>query len=491
MGQLRGTLLAAAVALGSLLGICATNALASATPPPSTPAAVAYQLNAGHTGVTADSVAASPTKRWSDVFPGGVSYPLIVGSRVYVTVAHASTYGTTLYALQAGTGAKLWSVNLGGTYYWSGLTYAAGRVFTVNYDGVMEAFDAVTGATDWSTQLPDQYAFSSPPTAANGYVYTGGAGEGGTAYAVDQANGVVKWTAPVENGDNSSPAVSASGVYVSYACGQSYDFDPSSGAQIWHRSTACEGGGGKTPVLADGFLFVRDLAYPGVLNASTGAMVAQFTTSGPAPAVDSSQIYDLSDSTLTARSLSSGAPAWSFTGDGTLDSAPLVAGGTVIIGGGSGELYGLSSATGAVSWSTNVGAGIPGPDEQDVSPAARAGAGLAGDRPALPRGLLEEDPRDPGAERQDHEQGRDCRPGDEVVSRLVAEAAVGTARGGPPDLESGLLGGGGRRSQSHRDHDGDRSHGAGRDHNPRARATWLGVGRQVRDEPVELSVGAG
>jgi len=291
-------LLAAAVALGSLLGICATNALASATPPPSTPAAVAYQLNAGHTGVTADSVAASPTKRWSDVFPGGVSYPLIVGSRVYVTVAHASTYGTTLYALQAGTGAKLWSVNLGGTYYWSGLTYAAGRVFTVNYDGVMEAFDAVTGATDWSTQLPDQYAFSSPPTAANGYVYTGGAGEGGTAYAVDQANGVVKWTAPVENGDNSSPAVSASGVYVSYACGQSYDFDPSSGAQIWHRSTACEGGGGKTPVLADGFLFVRDLAYPGVLNASTGAMVAQFTTSGPAPAVDSSQIYDLSDSTL-------------------------------------------------------------------------------------------------------------------------------------------------------------------------------------------------
>ena len=132
-------MLAAAVALGSLLGICATNALASATPPPSTPAAVAYQLNAGHTGVTADSVAASPTKRWSDVFPGGVSYPLIVGSRVYVTVAHASTYGTTLYALQAGTGAKLWSVNLGGTYYWSGLTYAAGRVFTVNYDGVMEA----------------------------------------------------------------------------------------------------------------------------------------------------------------------------------------------------------------------------------------------------------------------------------------------------------------------------------------------------------------
>lgn len=54
--------------------------------------------------------------------------------------------------------------------------------------------------------------------------------------------------------------------------------------------------------------------------------------------------------TLTATSLATGSGTWSFSGDGTLDSAPLVAGSTVLIG----------SADG------NDGA-IPAPDEQNVS----------------------------------------------------------------------------------------------------------------------------
>ena len=34
----------------------------------------------------------------------------------------------------------------------------------------------------------------------------------------------VKWTQPVMNGDNSSPAVDASGVDVSNGCGETYSF---------------------------------------------------------------------------------------------------------------------------------------------------------------------------------------------------------------------------------------------------------------------------
>jgi len=76
-------------------------------------------------------------------------------------------------------------------------------VFTVNYSGTLTAFNAATGATDWSRALPGQSAFTSPPTAADGYVYTGGAGSGGTVYAVSEASGQIAWTAAVENGDDS------------------------------------------------------------------------------------------------------------------------------------------------------------------------------------------------------------------------------------------------------------------------------------------------
>jgi outer membrane protein assembly factor BamB len=296
-----------------------------------------------------------------------VSYPLIVGSRVFVTVADSGSYGTSLYALDATTGAIDWGpVNLFGTYYWSGLAFGNDRVYTVNYDGMMEAFSPSTGVRLWATQLPYQWAFTSPPTASNGYVYTGGAGRGGTVYAVNESNGGLAWDQTVMNGDDSSPAVSSTGVYVSYACGQTYDFSPLTGTLVWHRSTACEGGGGKTPVLAAGRLYVRDSSYPAVLSASNGKLLGPFASTGPIPAVDSTQVYDLNGSTLSATSISTGLTAWSFSGDGQLDTAPLDAAGSIFVGSYSGELYRLSAANGQVTWSTNIGAHMTAPDEQDV-----------------------------------------------------------------------------------------------------------------------------
>lgn len=346
---------------GAALAACASTAAAKPSPKPASTPAVAYQLNDGHTGVTPDAMAARPTRRWSVTFAGAVSYPLIADGMVFVTVQDSGGYGTKLYGLSASTGATVEGpFELGGVYNWSGLTYAGGQVFTVNASGVMEAFSTATGGEVWSTQLPGQTLFTSPPTAANGYVYTGGAGSGGTVYAVNQNSGTVAWTGSVENGDHSSPAVSAGGVYVSYACGQTYDFAPLTGQLTWHRNTACEGGGGKTPVLADGRLFVRDFSYPAVLNPSTGSLLAPFASSGPAPAVDQNTVYDLNGGSLAASNVTSGAEDWSFAGDGTLDTAPIEAGGTVFVGGSSGGLYGLSAATGRVTWSTQCRVRDPG-----------------------------------------------------------------------------------------------------------------------------------
>jgi outer membrane protein assembly factor BamB len=359
-------------AVAAMTLVCAFLGVGSAPALAARPA-VAYQLNPAHTGATTDAIAKPPARLWKRSLDGSVSYPLIADGHVFVTVANSSAYGTKLYALNPRTGQTTWGpVSLGGTYYFSGLAYDAGAVFTVNYDGIMQAFDAATGQLRWTTQLPEQWSFTSPPTAHDGYVYTGGAGDGGTVYAVSESTGDVKWTASVENGDDSSPAVSATGVYVSYACGQTYDFAPLTGALIWYRHTACEGGGGSTPVLAHGRLYVRDFEFPAVLKSSNGKLLGPFEASGPAPAVDADQSYDLvggtpnAGGTLSATSLSTGFETWTFKGDGNLDSAPIVAGSTVLIGSGSGRLYGLSSATGKLLWSTKTGAPIYGPDEHNA-----------------------------------------------------------------------------------------------------------------------------
>lgn len=333
-----------------------------------TDAAVAYQGDALHDGAQADALAPPLTKVWSDTFSGPVSYPVIAGGMAYVTVApNPSSYGTTLEALNLTTGAVQWSLPLGGTYFWSALAYDAGQVFALNYNGQLTALDATTGAQTWSVQLPGQTSFTSPPTAANGYVYTGGAGSGGTVYAVSEATGTLAWTASVMNGDDSSPVVTSSGVYVSYACQQAYDFNPTTGALIWHHTSSCEGGGGRTPALAGSQLYVRDPVLGNVvLDAATGNALGTFAA-GPVPALSTSLGYFLSAGTLWAQGLSGGAASWSFTGDGTLSSAPVVANGVVYEGATSGNLYALSASTGAVLWSGNIGSAIPAPDEQNVS----------------------------------------------------------------------------------------------------------------------------
>ncbi|HET6770501.1 MAG TPA: PQQ-binding-like beta-propeller repeat protein [Actinomycetota bacterium] len=339
---------------------------------------VAYQVNVAHSGEQADSTLVPPlNEKWRRTFADSVSYPLIVDGRIFVTVANPDSYGTMLFALDAADGRELWSRSISGTYFWSNAAYDGGRVFVVNFDGVLSAFDAVTGALNWQIQLPGQYAFSSPPTADSGVVYVGGAGSGGTVYAVDETNGAVLWTASVANGDNSSPALSADSVYVSYACAQVYSFARATGALNWHHSTDCSGGGGRTPVLSRGRLYVRDFVTnpPGyVFDAGSGNVIRRYSAD-PAPAFSGRYGFFLDNHRLSGRPASNPRVNWSFTGDGGLSTAPLVANGYVYVGSSSGTLYALS-LIGEEVWSTNLGASILGPDEHNVSqPLTGMGAG--------------------------------------------------------------------------------------------------------------------
>jgi outer membrane protein assembly factor BamB len=337
------------------------------TPTPSGPGqAVGYQIDPAHTGSQFDNTVSPPlTQRWSRDLGSGVSYPLIVGGKVFVLA------GTNLYALNGTNGATMWGpIDVGNS---RGLAYDSGRVFAVNRDGLLRGFDATTGTQVWTRQLQGQ-AFTSAPSAMGGTVYVPGVS---TLYAVSTQDGTIKWSTPNAGGDQSSPAVTTTGVYVSYSCNNAFALSPSTGAVIWHHTSSCFGGGGRTPVFYNERVYIRDSSLDDVaLDSATGIPVADFFAFA-APAFHGSTAFILTPLfTLEARDISSGTLKWSFAGDGNLSSAPIVVNGIVYVGSTGGKLYALDQNTGTNVWTGTVGASVNRPDEHNLStPLTGLGAG--------------------------------------------------------------------------------------------------------------------
>lgn len=337
--------------------------------------AVNYQINAMHTGSINSPGLTPPLKqKWSVNFGQNISYPIIADGKVFVTVRNASIYGTKLYALDGATGAIVWGpIDMLGGSYWSALCYENGHVFAMSGDGMLRAFDAANGNLVWAKQLPGQYSFSAPPTVYQGVIYTSGAGSGGTAYAISAETGNVLWTTGVANGDKSTPAVTNEGVYLSYSCPNVYKLNPTTGALIWRYAPGCSGGGGKTPALYNGRLYVRDYLPDYIFDAQTGAHIGSFVSksipvfSGNMGFFLNGPKYFGSSGTLEGRDVNSNSVVWTFAGDGYLQSGLLVVNDYVYVGSDTGKLYALEATTGQQVWSTNVGTGIPYIDEQNSS----------------------------------------------------------------------------------------------------------------------------
>ncbi|MGA2019724.1 MAG: PQQ-binding-like beta-propeller repeat protein [Candidatus Sulfotelmatobacter sp.] len=330
---------------------------------------VTYQITPNHTGAIQTKGVTPPLAvKWSVAVVGTASYPIIADGMVFVIGGGSDSTPSTIYGLNGTTGATVWTQPIPeGFGSWIGAAYENGNLFVITtqtppFDaGGIFAFAASDGHEVWSANMAGQYSFSSSPTALNGVVYTGGAGDGGTVYAVSEKNGETLWTGSVENGDSSNPAVTASGVYVSYACPQTYRFNPKTGKQAWHYSGPCEGGGGETVAVYDGLVYVRDLLdnYPtdGItLSASTGGVVGGFNSEYMPAFLGKTAFYTEAD-TLTAVNLSTGDTLWTAVASAgeTYSCSPIVVNGVVYTGTSTGNLIGYRSATGKQVVSMNVG----------------------------------------------------------------------------------------------------------------------------------------
>lgn len=331
--------------------------------------AVAFQINASHSGTINFASASLPTaSAWSVTLDGPPSYALIAAGKVYVTVSIANN--SELVALDQSTGATVWGpIVISGP---ANAAYDADTVFVVSgiagNPGLMQAFDAATGQSTWSTALTGQYGFSSGPTAADGFVYTDGAGSGGTLYAINESNGATAWTQEVNNGDDSTPAITADGVYVAFPC-WIYDFRPATGETIWFQDTGCDGGGGGTTLVANGVLYAPTGAGTNngeTLTAENGSVLGSYVSDN-VPAIGATMGFFLQSGTLRGINLSSNFVIWSFAGDGNLTTSPILVNQYVFIGSTSGNLYALDASTGQQLWSTNLGAALPQGARYDTS----------------------------------------------------------------------------------------------------------------------------
>jgi outer membrane protein assembly factor BamB len=342
-------------------GVEGTDGGWSTQPFPLTGNAVTYQVDVAHTGHNADTSLTPPlTKLWSRDFGAIVTYPLVVGDTIFLTTE--GTYRTTplLHAFDARTGAERWPAVATDPTKEGGMScYDDGAIFTQSRGGLLSAFDAHTGAARWAVRMPNQYDFSSPPTAADGVVFTAGAGIGGTLYAVRERDGQILWTASVDNGDYSSPALSADDVYVSYACNDTYAFDRRTGQRRWMHLGPCEGGGGNTVVLANGHVHTLDYFGNLILDAATGSVLGTYDALGIL-AFDGPVGFSLLRDRVTAIDFSTGATRWTISAPG-LVTAPVVAGGYLYFGSETGVVSAYDEASGVKVWEDAAGSTMFGP----------------------------------------------------------------------------------------------------------------------------------
>jgi len=335
--------------------------------------AVSFQIDPAHGGGQALDPLTPPVRRvWSVGLSGcGCPYALIAAGRVYALGSSPSS--AQVDALDLRTGATAWGpVNIGGVVGASangGIAYDQGRVFALNNRGGLYALDASSGAQLWSVQVPMADWWWAPPVATGGVVYTAGEVTGGTAMhsisAIRETDGAVIWTQNLFGETlGGAPAVSPTGVYVAIYYNRVYDLNPVNGVPLWRHdgaTTALGGGGsGASPVLFGDRLYVRDYGANVVYDARTGRQLGTFVA-GPEPAFSGSTGFFLrptsgpTPATLQAVNTNGGAVRWSFTGDGALVSAPIVVNGFVYIYSSLGNLFAVDSTTGVQAWTTSAG----------------------------------------------------------------------------------------------------------------------------------------
>jgi len=268
-----------------------------------------------------------------------------------------------------------------------------GRVFVLDGEATVSALDSGTGAQAWKVNIrPDEREggrrgfFGIGGTGGTtGGGFGGGVAVGGgkvfvsSGYrivtALDQATGAVLWTTPVDVPIHGAPTVSGSRVFVVDVENQIQAFDTTTGAQDWSYRGIPEPArimrASSPAVTGDTVVAPFSSGEVVALRAATGQSVWQQVLSRTSrtsalseirdiagrPVISRGVVYAISHSgLLSALDIRTGQPKWSPLPIAGVN-APLPVGDVVYVVSKDGELTVINRDTGQIYWSRNLNDG--------------------------------------------------------------------------------------------------------------------------------------
>jgi len=294
--------------------------------------------------------------KWSYALDtNGDSSPDVADGVVYIA-------GSGLNALNANTGALLWTFSAGYSLtemapaVSDGLVYAGACCGGIG--GTIYAVDARTGTQRWNNGVNSNVEDS--PTVLNGVVYIGS--DDGTVFALDARTGAKIWSNVIAAVVRASPLVADGVVYFGTngndGGGPLYALNSSTGDVIWSYPAS---GVRSSPALVDGIIYFGSFELGTViaLRASDGSVLWSTpigTDVGSSPAVEKGVVYIGSDrGDVYALDAHTGAKLWTYETGGSITSSPAVANGVVYIGSQDQKAYALDAKNGTLLWSATVG----------------------------------------------------------------------------------------------------------------------------------------
>lgn len=329
--------------------------------------------NPAHTGVRSTAPPANLSLKWTFHSGGSiVSSPAAADGVVYF--GSSDNY---LYAVDAKTGVLKWKFNAHGDVG-SSPAVCGGVVYSVSLDGNLYAVDAASGLEKWrfATQgerrhtapgmdyaapatevMPDPWdLFLSSPAVTEDTVYFGSGDN--CVYAVNAANGALRWKYKTGDVVHGSPAIAGGMVYIGSFDTFLYALNAVDGTLVWKFKTGDDAqahlmtGIAGSACVADGAVYFgcRD-AKVYALDARSGSLRWQYSTGGSwviaTPSVLGGILYFTTSDSLRFQALDArtGTEAYSLPFGVYSFSSPSIAGGHAFFGTFDGKLHVVDLST--------------------------------------------------------------------------------------------------------------------------------------------------
>ena len=256
----------------------------------------------------------------------------------------------------------------------AGPVVGAGKVFVIDVNAVIHAFDLKTGAPVWTQALSDKdrnkaSLFGGGVSYDNGKVYaTNGVGDAG---AFDAGTGKQLWKVRPGGPLRGAPSVGSGNVYVMSQDNQLYALKETNGEQIWSASGSLENAavfGAAAPALGQGTVVAgfssgelsayryengRAVWQDSLSRTSITTSVASLVDIDASPVIDQGRVYAVGQGgRMVAMDILTGQRLWELNIAGT--KTPWIAGEWLFVVTEDSKLLCIARNSGKVRWLTQL-----------------------------------------------------------------------------------------------------------------------------------------